>query len=710
MQPLRFLAAIAALVASAGAQTAIVPDMPNMWGDNPTSWPWYIGDNLSRWPSARIQCIYDSSMFTSQGINGPITITGVSWRARRRSSFNAWNGGTYNNCEIILGHAGVDQANATGNFAENYRTGVKAPASYTGPVVLQPGSLAADTVGPWFVDVTLTNAFVYDPTTGEDLIIECATDGSWTPNAGPESNDAYPIDCTRVDTFGNTVPARRIYNVADWQGATGTPLTGSCMIARLTYTSANLQASFVADKQLAGANEVVTFTDHSTTTAMGGIQSWEWDFDGDGTTDSTVQNPAVTLGAPFGLRDISLTVNDGTNPASTLTRVGHVDVGGVVADFTFMDMVAPAVINFTDASLGNPTMWSWDLDGDSVADSTMQNPQWVYPFEETTDVTLTASNAGGSDSITKTVDTRDKVCTTTQFDVWFGSGGGVAFDVDVLNPNGITVKELGVLVDTPGATIDLTIWTSSSRFLDTNAAAWTQVSTGTGVCLGGDVFSPVDVGDFCLPFGVTALMVEYTSLSNRALQLYKVGDGSSGPGSNTYYANADLTIQCGSGTNPVFSPTGRTEPRIWTGCIVYDQGTSGSLTSIGPGCPNSTTNVAQLGGQGGAVPNIGQPIPFEITSAPANQALSFVMVGFVNVGGADLVVIGMPGCRLYADPLVGLPAPTSGAGVGSAMLGIPNDPNSVGLSFFAQGFVADPGFNPFGAVLTNALNGIVGCP
>jgi len=61
---------------------------------------------------------------------------------------------------------------------------------------------------------------------------------------------------------------------------------------------------------------------------------------------------------------------------------------------------APLIVQFTDASTGAPSSWSWDFgDGGS---STLQHPSHQYLIPETYTVTLTVTNAQGSDSETKT--------------------------------------------------------------------------------------------------------------------------------------------------------------------------------------------------------------------------------------------------------------------------------------------------------------------
>jgi len=59
-------------------------------------------------------------------------------------------------------------------------------------------------------------------------------------------------------------------------------------------------------------------------------------------------------------------------------------------------------VNFTDTSTGSPTSWSWTFEGGAPAASTAQNPSVVYNTAGTYDVSLTAINAQGSDTETKT--------------------------------------------------------------------------------------------------------------------------------------------------------------------------------------------------------------------------------------------------------------------------------------------------------------------
>ncbi|SEP99151.1 Por secretion system C-terminal sorting domain-containing protein [Hyunsoonleella jejuensis] len=95
---------------------------------------------------------------------------------------------------------------------------------------------------------------------------------------------------------------------------------------------------------------------------------------------------------------------------SALTEAQILAISGItaaapVADFSASN-TAPStdeIISFTDASTNSPTSWSWDFGAvDAIGNTTDPNPQVSYPTAGTYTVTLTATNAGGSDDEIKT--------------------------------------------------------------------------------------------------------------------------------------------------------------------------------------------------------------------------------------------------------------------------------------------------------------------
>lgn len=108
----------------------------------------------------------------------------------------------------------------------------------------------------------------------------------------------------------------------------------------------------------------------------------------------TVQQASVMNGILSGSR------------ASLLSSPGCSNSGpsAPVADFSASStLVCPgSTVDFTDASTGTPTSWSWTFTGGSPSSSTSQNPSVTYNTPGSYTVSLTATNAQGTDTETKT--------------------------------------------------------------------------------------------------------------------------------------------------------------------------------------------------------------------------------------------------------------------------------------------------------------------
>lgn len=86
-------------------------------------------------------------------------------------------------------------------------------------------------------------------------------------------------------------------------------------------------------------------------------------------------------------------------------NAGNCDVGvPPTAAFTATPLqgCVPLTVNFTDQSTDSPTSWNWDFKNDGSVTNTSQNSSYTYTVPGTYSVQLTASNASGSNSLTKT--------------------------------------------------------------------------------------------------------------------------------------------------------------------------------------------------------------------------------------------------------------------------------------------------------------------
>ena len=151
-------------------------------------------------------------------------------------------------------------------------------------------------------------------------------------------------------------------------------------------------SSFTADNVTGLTPLTVQFSDTST----GAPTSWSWDF-GDNNS-STAQNPIHTFTAT-GTYNVSLNASNAAG-SNTITKVGYIIVIPIfppVANFStnVSSGYVPLSVNFTDQST-NATSFLWDF-GDGT-NSTAQNPIHTYRTIGSYTVSLTVTNAQGSNS------------------------------------------------------------------------------------------------------------------------------------------------------------------------------------------------------------------------------------------------------------------------------------------------------------------------
>ncbi len=162
-------------------------------------------------------------------------------------------------------------------------------------------------------------------------------------------------------------------------------------------------ADFSADVTTVDEGGTVNFTDLSTNTPT----SWSWSFPGGTPSTGTAQNPSVVYNTA-GTYDVTLTATN-AGGSDGETKTAYITVNVVVPDPPVADFSASATtvteggnVTFTDLSTNNPTSWSWSFPGGTPSTGTARNPSVVYNTAGTYDVTLTSTNAGGSDGETKT--------------------------------------------------------------------------------------------------------------------------------------------------------------------------------------------------------------------------------------------------------------------------------------------------------------------
>ena len=239
------------------------------------------------------------------------------------------------------------------------------------------------------------SAFTAEPTSGtaplEVQFINQSrgeiTDWAWDFDSDGTVDSTEPSPSHTYDTPG-------IYTVSLKVAGPGGSDT-EAKTDHIEVTSPFLEADFSADSTSGPAPLEVQFTDQST----GEITDWEWDFDSDGTVDSTEPSPSHTYDTP-GIYTVSLKVA-GPGGSDTEAKTDHIEVTSpfLEADFSADSTSGPAPleVQFTDQSTGEITDWEWDFDNDGIVDSTEQSPSFTYETRGSYTISLTIDGMGGTD-------------------------------------------------------------------------------------------------------------------------------------------------------------------------------------------------------------------------------------------------------------------------------------------------------------------------
>ena len=302
-------------------------DFTDQSTNDPTSWEWDFGDG------------------------------GVS--AEQHPSHEYLTAGTYT--------VSLTAENASGENTEtktDYITVVEPPvADFVGD----------PTSGPVPLTVSFTDLSTNDPTSWDWTFGDGGTDTVQHPSHEYTSTGQFTVSLTAANAAGQDIATKTAY---------------------ITVAVPPV-ADFVGDPTSGPVLLTVSFTDQSTNDPT----SWDWTF-GDGGTD-TVQHPSHEYTSP-GQFTVSLTAaNAGGQDTETKTNyitVAMPPVADFVADPTSGPV--PLTVSFTDLSTNDPTSWDWTF-GDGGTD-TVQHPSHEYTSPGQFTVSLTAANAGGQDTETKT--------------------------------------------------------------------------------------------------------------------------------------------------------------------------------------------------------------------------------------------------------------------------------------------------------------------
>ncbi len=683
--------AIAALAAATTAQSPLV--IPSaaaaVDGNSSTSYPFDVANG-------RFLYVYDSTHFTANGVNFPILITQIAWRANASNA--TWSGATPT-MQLDLSTAPVDYAAISTTWDNNH--GLDRATVYNGAFPIAAGSSVTGTPGPFYAVATFSQPFLYDPASG-DLTIDTTVLGNTTANT--------PI-LDAVTTVG-VANAKRVYSVANPPAAVATLWSGDIAnVLEFTFTpAAGLYSNFTSDVTSGASPLTVNFSDRSFSSAPGGVTAWAWDFDGDNVIDSTLQNPTHVY-ANCGTYDVTLIVTDSQHPPSTLRKTAYISTDEITAGFTVSLLVAPNIYQFTDTTTPAATAWAWDFDGDGFTDSTVQNPVTALPQCAAANVRLTATRACRNSIATQLVFVSPALFSTPYTANNGGSSGWIVmFDIDVTNPQGINICAMdhntgATAVGTPFST-DVYVTPDSYVGKDNNIAAWRLVATGSGVCAGNGVPSTAPLtSPLYLPQGSYGIAIQYNGSSVRYTG---TGTGTT----PTVYSNTDMTLSLGAVRSTLFNGGSFFQIREWNGGIHYDTASltgSAGFGFFGVGCPNSLGQISSLTPSGR--PQIGTTLSVTVDELPTSGMI--MCTGFSNTISVfgplpfDATPFGAPGCslRVSTEAVLFL----QGAGNSAVWnFTIPNDAVFIGQLFFNQALVIDPAANALGSVASDAFGMMIG--
>ncbi len=260
----------------------------------------------------------------------------------------------------------------------------------------QNPSITYNTPGTYTVTLTASNTIGSDTETKTNYITVSEAPITYCPSQG----NNYSYEWISKVEIGNFVKTSAGASYSDFteetinlsQGAS-TAVTLTPGFSSSTYTEYwKIWIDYNKDGDFTDAGEEV-FAPASSTSAVSG--NFTVKADATGTTRMRV----------------TMKYNDSPTPCEAFSY-GEVEdytvtfgaVAAPVAAFTASatTITAGQSVTFTDQSTNSPTSWSWTFDGGTPSSSTSQNPSISYNTAGTYNVSLTATNAGGSDLETKT--------------------------------------------------------------------------------------------------------------------------------------------------------------------------------------------------------------------------------------------------------------------------------------------------------------------
>jgi len=411
------------------------------------------------------------------------------------------------------------------------------------PSSLTPLITPSVPVGKVRISAADTNQNIYPGTSGPYTLATITVKGIATG-----SSDISLSGLTMDDDAGNAIDAVL---------KTGTIFVGS-------YDGPS--AAFSANATSGNSPLTVAF-DSSTST--GSITTYQWDFNNDGTIDSTSANPTYTYSA-IGTYSVKLTVS-GPGGSNTQLKNAYITVGDGVAPTVTLNAdktsgLYPLTVKFNTTTTGNVASYLWVFSDNStsttLATSTLATPTYTFTYPGTFNARVTVTGTGGSASDSKTIIASQDLpvagivanptsgtgpltvqftdASTGTFSSWNWSFGDGSYS-DEQSPS----HEY-----TSAGIYNVTHTVSGSAGTSDPAATTTITVTGLGVSFTSNVTTGVASAEHALPATFTSTV---TGAGVGATYLWDFGDGSNSTEANpvhNYYGHlksftVSLTVTSG---------------------------------------------------------------------------------------------------------------------------------------------------------------------
>jgi PKD repeat protein len=276
---------------------------------------------------------------------------------------------------------------------------------------------------------------------------------------GPGKYLEILLDDTVIGNFSETATVANKYETIDLSsyGLSGTHILKFKAVSATsgTFTVYLDDIEDYSPGTSGNAPLTIQFKDLSTKMEDPAHTSWAWDFQNDGSTDSTERNPVYTY-TEDGTYTVKLTATN-AGGSNTEIKTGYITVGAVtpppVTGFSaeVTSGIEPLTVQFTDESTNSPSSWRWAYKNETIGwteFATTQNPEYTFPAG-TYDINLTATNAAGSDDEIK----MGYIIVTS-----------TAPTIDIDTTGGITNWQFVSGINEDTASVDLSVTTSGTSW------------------------------------------------------------------------------------------------------------------------------------------------------------------------------------------------------------------------------------------------------